>query len=424
MESHTEQKRTFIDGDVSDHGIFGATTVIHRRDALKALLALLAPAPALAQGPSVSTLIGTGVPADTRIGRSTTRTGWRSGPTARCTSATWTISASVGSTCRTRRTLTVAGNGQQGYSGDGGPATSASLNMPHEIQFDAAGHLYIAERDNHVIRKVDAHAPGPSPRSPARGLRVLGRRRAGRRRAAAPAAQHRGRSRRAATCSSATSATTASGGWSSRPGVIDTFAGTGERQPTPDGAPLPGTPLNGPRTMAFDAGRRPVPGTARGQRHLPHRCRVSDAASRGGHGGAGILGRRRPRAAGTAGWAEGAGLVARRALHRRHREPRHPRDRAEDAASSAPCSAPVSRATARNPIPAAARWLGRTACWWMREGCSTWATARPTGFERSDELIRDAASGTLALMRTVLEMPASPRRSQCWARAGFSQAGV
>ena len=35
-------------------------------------------------------------------------------------------------------------------------------------------------------------------------------------------------------------------------GAIDTFGGTGERQPTPDGAPLAGTPLNGPRTMAFD----------------------------------------------------------------------------------------------------------------------------------------------------------------------------
>src|SRR6478672_9480013 len=57
---------------------------------------------------------------------------------------------------RTRRMTTVAGNGQKGYAGDGGPATAASLNMPHEIQFDARGHLYIAERDNHVIRKVDA----------------------------------------------------------------------------------------------------------------------------------------------------------------------------------------------------------------------------------------------------------------------------
>ena len=54
--------------------------------------------------------------------------------------------------------MTVAGNGQRGYAGDGARATEASLNMPHEIQFDSAGHLYIAERDNHVIRKVDARS--------------------------------------------------------------------------------------------------------------------------------------------------------------------------------------------------------------------------------------------------------------------------
>ena len=35
-------------------------------------------------------------------------------------------------------------------------------------------------------------------------------------------------------------------------GLIETFAGTGERAPTPDGAPLAGTPLNGPRAMALD----------------------------------------------------------------------------------------------------------------------------------------------------------------------------
>src|SRR5262245_21549544 len=57
---------------------------------------------------------------------------------------------------KTRRATTVAGNGQKAYTGDGGPAIAASLNMPHEIQFDAAGHLYIAERDNHVVRRVDA----------------------------------------------------------------------------------------------------------------------------------------------------------------------------------------------------------------------------------------------------------------------------
>ena len=55
----------------------------------------------------------------------------------------------------TKKVTTIAGNGEKGYAGDGGPALQASLNMPHEIQFDRAGNLYIAERDNHVIRKAD-----------------------------------------------------------------------------------------------------------------------------------------------------------------------------------------------------------------------------------------------------------------------------
>src|SRR5205807_893869 len=57
---------------------------------------------------------------------------------------------------KTNRATTVAGNGQRAFRGDGGLATVASLNMPHEIQFDSADNLYIAERDNHVVRKVDA----------------------------------------------------------------------------------------------------------------------------------------------------------------------------------------------------------------------------------------------------------------------------
>jgi trimeric autotransporter adhesin len=50
---------------------------------------------------------------------------------------------------------TVAGNGSLGYSGDGGPATAASLSLPSGLAFDAAGNLYIADRTNNRIRKVD-----------------------------------------------------------------------------------------------------------------------------------------------------------------------------------------------------------------------------------------------------------------------------
>jgi YD repeat-containing protein len=50
---------------------------------------------------------------------------------------------------------TVAGIGDPGFSGDGGPATAARLNYPIAVATDAQGHLYIAERDNHRVRKVD-----------------------------------------------------------------------------------------------------------------------------------------------------------------------------------------------------------------------------------------------------------------------------
>ena len=49
---------------------------------------------------------------------------------------------------------TVAGNGNQGYSGDGGLATSASLFDPVGLALDSAGNLYIADSGNNVIRKV------------------------------------------------------------------------------------------------------------------------------------------------------------------------------------------------------------------------------------------------------------------------------
>jgi sugar lactone lactonase YvrE len=49
---------------------------------------------------------------------------------------------------------TFAGNGTAGYSGDGGPATNAELQLPVEVAVDSAGNLYIADQGNNVIRKV------------------------------------------------------------------------------------------------------------------------------------------------------------------------------------------------------------------------------------------------------------------------------
>jgi streptogramin lyase len=88
----------------------------------------------------------------------------------------------------------IAGNGTAGFSGDGGPADKAQLNEPHSIGFDKAGDLYICDVRNHRIRKVDMKSH-----------------------------------------------------------VISTFSGTGERKPTPEGAPISGTPLSGPRALDFDA---------------------------------------------------------------------------------------------------------------------------------------------------------------------------
>jgi sugar lactone lactonase YvrE len=87
---------------------------------------------------------------------------------------------------------TVAGTGETGYSGDGGPATAARFDGPRSLAMDGAGNLYVADDNNHRIRRID-----PS-------------------------------------------------------GVVTTVAGNGTEGSAGDGGPAPAAQLNHPRGVAVD----------------------------------------------------------------------------------------------------------------------------------------------------------------------------
>ena len=88
---------------------------------------------------------------------------------------------------------TVAGTGEAGFSGDGGPATKAQLDVPFAVAADREGNLYITDENNYRIRKVDEE------------------------------------------------------------GIITTFAGTGEGGYSGDGSPATSAQLRDPGGLAFDA---------------------------------------------------------------------------------------------------------------------------------------------------------------------------
>src|SRR5687767_1633984 len=224
---------------------------MYRRDAIKTLLALAVSSRAAAQAKSVSTFVGTGVAgyADQQINNPY---GIVAGPDRAIYFCDLDNQRIRRIDPATHRMTTVAGNGKRGYAGDGGPAADASLNMPHEIEFDANGHLYIAERDSHVIRKVEAKTGIISSFV---GTGIAGFSGDG---GPASAAQLRQPHSIAIDPTKKFLLICDIGNHRIRrvaldTGVIDTLGGTGERQPTPDGASLNGTPLNGPRTMVFDS---------------------------------------------------------------------------------------------------------------------------------------------------------------------------
>lgn len=145
---------------------------------------------------------------------------------------------------------TVAGSGQQGYAGDGGPAVKAQLNEPYEVRFDAAGNMFFVEMQNHVVRRVDARSKkittvagsgqkgfsgdgGPAVKAQLNRPHSIALDRSGNL-YICDIGNHRIRRVDLKT------------------GIISTFSGTGEKKPTPDGARLKGTPLNGPRALDYD----------------------------------------------------------------------------------------------------------------------------------------------------------------------------
>lgn len=145
---------------------------------------------------------------------------------------------------------TVAGNGKKGYSGDGGPALEATFNLPHEIRFDKKGDLYIVDMANHVVRKVDRKTNTIST--------FAGTGKAGYSGDGGPATQAEFKQPHSIQFDAAGDLYICDIGnhvirkVDSKTGMVSTYAGTGKPGVTPDGAPIVGTPLNGPRSIDFD----------------------------------------------------------------------------------------------------------------------------------------------------------------------------
>ena len=145
---------------------------------------------------------------------------------------------------------TVAGSGRRGYAGDGGPALQAEMILPHEIRFDRQGNIFIADMSNHCVRRVDAKTRIIST--------VAGSGKPGYGGDGGPATNASLKQPHSIQFDTQGDLYICDIGnhvirkVSMKTGVISTFAGTGKPGPTPDGANFAETPLNGPRTLDFD----------------------------------------------------------------------------------------------------------------------------------------------------------------------------
>lgn len=144
---------------------------------------------------------------------------------------------------------TYAGSGKKGYAGDGGPANEASLNQPYEMAWDRDGNLFIVELGNHCVRQIDRKTrtiitlagSGKAGFRGDGGLAIKAEFNQPHSLAFDPAgdlvvcdiANHRLRK------------------IDMKSGRISTWSGTGESKTAPDGSPISGSALQGPRALAF-----------------------------------------------------------------------------------------------------------------------------------------------------------------------------
>jgi sugar lactone lactonase YvrE len=141
---------------------------------------------------------------------------------------------------------TIAGTGEEGYSGDGGPATSAKLTYPSGLSFDDRGNLYIA--DELIVRKIDPSGTITTVAGTGRGGHFSGD--------GGPATE--------AKLTAADVALDASGNLFiadgdnhrvrkvDKDGIIHTVAGSGKKGNSGDGGPATKAALNEPSSIDFD----------------------------------------------------------------------------------------------------------------------------------------------------------------------------
>lgn len=145
---------------------------------------------------------------------------------------------------------TIAGNGKTGYSGDGGPALEATFNKPHEIRFDSAGDLFVVDMVNHAVRRIDMKTGRIST--------IAGTGVAGYSGDDGPAVKAQFKQPHSIQFGPDGDLYVCDIGnhvirrIQMKSGIITTFAGTGQPGATPNGAPITGTPLKGPRSLDFD----------------------------------------------------------------------------------------------------------------------------------------------------------------------------